>query len=106
MKSYIPRTLNEVYDPERDVEAAQQGKSLIYSETIGIVDSNRKAEKVHFDDDVEGGSGEDEESIEDAEESGSDGEGGETKEDRKPRGHRHEDKEAKKVRCYLSDDVD
>lgn len=39
MRSFIPRTLNEVYDPERDVEklAKGQGDELIYADTIGIV---------------------------------------------------------------------
>lgn len=39
MKSFIPRTLNEVYDPERDVErvARGEGKDLIYADTIGVV---------------------------------------------------------------------
>ncbi|KAF5360906.1 hypothetical protein D9756_004898 [Leucocoprinus leucothites] len=39
MRSFIPRTLNEVYDPERDVEKLTkgQGNELIYADTIGIV---------------------------------------------------------------------
>ncbi|RPD62390.1 RIO1-domain-containing protein [Lentinus tigrinus ALCF2SS1-7] len=39
MHSYIPRTLNEVYDPERDVDvlARGEGEKLIYKDTIGIV---------------------------------------------------------------------
>jgi RIO kinase 1 len=39
MRSFIPRTLNEVYDPERDVEKLSKGQDneLIYAETIGIV---------------------------------------------------------------------
>lgn len=35
-KSYIPRMLNEVYDPERDLEAARKGAKTIYSNAIGI----------------------------------------------------------------------
>lgn len=40
MRSFIPRTLNEVYDPERDVEKLTkgQGGDLIYADTIGIVE--------------------------------------------------------------------
>ncbi|PWN50178.1 RIO1-domain-containing protein [Violaceomyces palustris] len=36
--SYIPRTLNEVYDPERDVEIVRKGgiKSLIYAGITGM----------------------------------------------------------------------
>ncbi|KAI0754994.1 RIO1 family-domain-containing protein [Daedaleopsis nitida] len=39
MRSYIPRTLNEVYDPERDVGVLSrgEGEKLIYRDTIGIV---------------------------------------------------------------------
>ncbi|XP_006462576.1 hypothetical protein AGABI2DRAFT_186466 [Agaricus bisporus var. bisporus H97] len=39
MRSFIPRTLNDVYDPERDVEKLSKGQDneLIYAETIGIV---------------------------------------------------------------------
>ncbi|KAF9450585.1 RIO1-domain-containing protein [Macrolepiota fuliginosa MF-IS2] len=37
MRSFIPRTLNEVYDPERDVEKLTKGNELIYADTIGIV---------------------------------------------------------------------
>ncbi|KAG2129462.1 RIO1-domain-containing protein [Suillus clintonianus] len=39
LQSYIPRTLNEVYDPERDVEVLTKGdgKNLIYAETIGLM---------------------------------------------------------------------
>lgn len=102
MQSYIPRTLNEVYDPERDVEAAQKGKSLIYAETIGIVDSKRKDGKVHFakvDEDESDAESEDEEADVDGEEDAdsSDEEGVESREDKQPRGHRHEDKDSKKV---------
>ena len=39
MRSYIPRTLNEVFDPERDVEVLSRGDGaqLIYKDTIGVV---------------------------------------------------------------------
>lgn len=39
MKSYIPRNLNEVFDPERDVDVIGRGEGaqLIYSNTIGLV---------------------------------------------------------------------
>ena len=49
MRSYIPRTLNEVYDPERDVGVLSRGEGaqLIYKDTIGIVGpgEGRKGEK-------------------------------------------------------------
>jgi hypothetical protein len=118
LKSYIPRTLNEVYDPERDLEELKKGAKTIYSNTIGIVDlkpeaTSRRAEenvlpdgeekpKVHFsaglemeDETQDPGEGE--------EEGGEEEDGEEEREDEneprenKPRGHRHEDKEAKKV---------
>lgn len=40
MRSFIPRTLREVVDPERDVERLKkgQGNDLIYADTIGIVE--------------------------------------------------------------------
>ena len=40
MRSFIPRTLREVVDPERDVERVKkgQGSELIYADTIGIVE--------------------------------------------------------------------
>lgn len=104
MKAYIPRTLNEVFDPERDVGALArgEGEKLIYKDTIGIVAPKEKDEvqsrKVHFDgnaadaqEESEDESGDESEDSED-----SDGEEGEFTE-RTPRGHRHEDKESKKV---------
>ncbi|KAL1745122.1 RIO1-domain-containing protein [Schizophyllum fasciatum] len=108
MRSYIPRTLNEVYDPERDVEVLKSGggKNLIYKDAVGLVlptegsgSSKAKVEFVVDGDDSEqedGGSDEDED-----EDEGEEGEGegeGEGFKERKPRGHRHEDKEAKKER--------
>jgi RIO kinase 1 len=117
LKSYIPRTLNEVYDPERDLEELKKGAKTIYSNTIGIVDlkpeatSRRAGEenvlpdgeekpKVHFSAGLEM---EDETQDPGEEEEGEEEDGEEEREDEneprenKPRGHRHEDKEAKKV---------
>ncbi|EKM51857.1 uncharacterized protein PHACADRAFT_102400 [Phanerochaete carnosa HHB-10118-sp] len=106
MRSYIPRTLNEVFDPERDVGVlnAGEGEKLIYKDMIGIVAPKEKEiarpmEKrtVKFvdepNDEAESESEESEEEEEEAEEEEGDGQFKE----RKPRGHRHEDKEAKKV---------
>ena len=120
-KSYIPRTLNEVYDPERDLEAVKKGGKTIYSDTIGIVNPGPGATalrvegdgpavgekpKVHFSDgvgleDETQSVGEEEEGDDedDEDEDGLDEEGeneGEPRE-KKLRGHKHEDKEAKKV---------
>jgi len=119
MRSYIPRTLNEVYDPERDVGALSrgEGENLIYKHMIGVVGpkESRKSQSpvgegrsahteeakatVHFED-SDNAEGEDSESEE-----GEDGDGDSDSDDqkegfeeRRPRGHRHEDKEAKKER--------
>lgn len=122
MRSYIPRTLNEVYDPERDVDvlARGDGGNLIYRDTIGIVAPAEKGvgdvdgavqqagkpaqpkKAVSFaadgKEDPDSSDEEDEgpEGASGDEEDGSEDEDG-AKKDRKPRGHRHEDKEAKKV---------
>lgn len=103
MRSYIPRTLNEVYDPERDVGALNRGEreNLIYKDTIGIVAQGES--RVRFEDN---GVQDDDVAGEESDESGEDGSEDESEEgesartdDRKPRGHRHEDREAKKVSC-------
>lgn len=107
MKSYIPRTLNEVYDPERDIAAVKrgEGEKLIYADTIGLI--KRQEEEVtpgkpgvHFGDEK----AEDEEQSSDDEDEDQSGEDGEDKpfEERQPRGHRNEDKEVKKVCPSLS----
>jgi RIO kinase 1 len=84
LHSFIPRTLNEVYDPERDVEKLKRGDDLIYADTIGLVLVGRD-EGLIPDDEVENGDsatdeGESDEMVE-----------------KTPRGHRHEDRDAKKV---------
>ncbi|KAG8936293.1 protein kinase rio1 [Tulasnella sp. 418] len=89
LQSYIPRNLNEVIDPERDVAKLRkgEGKDLIYGGAVtGVVDvheASKDAPKMEeqYDDEESEGDGEDSEF-----------------EERKPRGHRHEDKEAKKER--------
>ncbi|KAG2153100.1 RIO1-domain-containing protein [Suillus bovinus] len=113
LQSYIPRTLNEVYDAERDVEVLRKGdgKTLIYAETIGLTHPtsgvNQEGEvkpHVRFKgegpledvDESEYTSDSEEEESEDPEAT----EPGEKNvfDPRKPRGHRHEDREAKKER--------
>lgn len=131
MQSYIPRSLNEVYDPERDVDAVLrgEGKQLIYADSIGLVDTSssapaavsssdsrpdgeKKTSRVRFGSDVPGGSDESDESSEgeggdgedeEGEEDSGSEDGDETKpfEERRPRGHRHEDREEKKVRNLI-----
>jgi len=108
MSSYIPRSLAEVYDPERDTAKLTSGggADLIYSGVTGIgevakaqiddedaevpaADGEPKeqsgARTVRFEDDSDG----DEEVTTDADDDTG---------DRKPRGFRHEDREAKKDR--------
>ncbi|KAH9922804.1 RIO1-domain-containing protein [Epithele typhae] len=112
MRSYIPRTLNEVYDPERDVGVLSRGEGarLIYKDMIGIVgpsedvdgagaDKDKRTKAVSFVDEggeAEGGEedGDEDAGSEEDDESEDDGEFN----DRKPRGHRHEDKDTKKER--------
>ncbi|KAG6897642.1 hypothetical protein C0992_012621 [Termitomyces sp. T32_za158] len=105
MQSFIPRTLNEVYDPERDVEklARGEGDGLIYAKTIGVVND---ATSIPLEEDLieqtssnpgENGSGSSEDShVED--DNDLNGRSNEEFEERKPRGHRHEDRDAKKER--------
>jgi RIO kinase 1 len=112
LKSFIPRTLNEVYDPERDVDKLKRGEGddLIYAKHTGILDINPVAsnaeaplgkqdaplvqqEEGDDDGDSDGDEDEDENESEDEEEGEKVG-----FEKRQPRGHRHEDKDAKKGR--------
>ncbi|KAG6890624.1 hypothetical protein C0995_006600 [Termitomyces sp. Mi166 len=105
MQSFIPRTLNEVYDPERDVEklARGEGDGLIYAKTIGVVNdvtptlSEGKSPEQMDPDPGESGSESGEESDgENENDPDAESKGGFV--ERKPRGHRHEDKYAKKER--------
>lgn len=96
LRSYIPRTLNEVYDPERDIDVLKggEGRKLIYADTIGLVDSpsaGAKEDEVHHDYGESPESDSESTSDEEAEEEG------QGPERRALRGHRHEDREAKKV---------
>lgn len=119
MKAYIPRTLDQVYDPERDVAVLNRGggDNLIYKDLIGVVPSHDEdgqpppaaaARGVRFEgarpeDEDEGGDGEatdppDSEASSDEEAEEGEGAEGEGFVERKPRGHRHEDKGDKKER--------
>ena len=124
LRSFIPRTLNEVYDPERDVEKVRRGDAdgLIYAETIGLVSQSRvdpaddrektknkdngdrptaiesKDEETEEEQVDDNGDGTDSTSMEDNDlEDEEEGRLTEGFVERKPRGHRHEDKESKKV---------
>ncbi|KAG9126639.1 protein kinase rio1 [Ceratobasidium sp. 392] len=101
LKSYIPRTLNDVYDPERDIAVLQrgEGKDLIYGDLTGVVQVNEGAAADKREEDTDGGDSETGEG--DSDESAQEGEEGVGNEEgfveKKPRGKRHEDKDAKKT---------
>ena len=125
LRSFIPRTLNEVYDPERDIEKVRRGDTdgLIYAGTIGLVSQNRLdgedpdskkqttrngnrptangVKDKETEDEQSDHSGDELESLstedDDLEDEEEEGKLKEGFVKRKPRGHRHEDKESKKV---------
>ncbi|KZT23450.1 RIO1-domain-containing protein [Neolentinus lepideus HHB14362 ss-1] len=112
MQSWIPRTLTEVKDPERDLDILNRGEGdkLIYADTIGLVQpalkktqdepTTKKGAGVRFADEDSGGTTSEGESDADDDEytnGDADKENGKTIQERAPKGHRHEDKEAKKV---------
>jgi RIO kinase 1 len=105
-KSYIPRTLGELYDPEREVAALSldDWQKPIYADTIELVQPENKDLAKAGDAQINDG----EElptplPLDDSQDSASDvsneSEGHDMKpfEDKHPRGHRHEDRELKKV---------
>lgn len=120
--SYIPRTLDEVYDPERDAEILNRGDGdqLIYAGVTGLGEAGSKSEekREHKVEKRLGGGANDEQKIEkegededDEEESDESDSGGEDDEDddadrdgkkKAPRGHRHEDRDVKKVSSKTS----
>ncbi|KKY19566.1 putative extragenic suppressor of the bimd6 mutation [Diplodia seriata] len=95
-KQYIPQTLEQVYDVERDAElvGAGKGDSLVYQNLLaGTTKEGAAATGGHDGEDEE-------EDEEDEDSSGEDGESGGEKEWRDkgpPRGKRFEDKEDKKA---------
>lgn len=92
MSSFIPRTLGQVYDPERDIDLvnAGRGDELIYADVTGLdtgmaaieVEDVNKEQEVESDvgDVMSGASDEDEDEP-----------------TKTSRGFRHEDRDAKKV---------
>ena len=99
-QSYIPRALDQVYDPERDVAKVLRGEGtgLIYSGITGVAAIHRKDAEGRFEEgsaaeDKEEGSGSDSES-----ESGSDSD---EFDDGRPRGKKFEDRDEKKVRSFF-----
>ncbi|CAK9784590.1 RIO1-domain-containing protein [Cutaneotrichosporon oleaginosum] len=123
--SYIPRTLGEVYDPERDIDILKSGKGdqLIYAGITQLDISGKGAEdeatpEEKAEDEAEGGTEAEAEAKAEAEEMQPEAKGRRESKtvrwadwetepdaevdpdafDRKPRGFRHEDKESKKER--------
>ncbi|EGU12159.1 Atypical/RIO/RIO1 protein kinase [Rhodotorula toruloides ATCC 204091] len=104
-KSYIPRTLEDVYDAERDVQRVLrgEGKDLIYADITGVASIHGKANKGEGgegglagveEEEEDGDSDDDSESgEEDSEEKGEDGE-----KQQRPKGKKFEDKDEKKKR--------
>lgn len=106
--SYIPRTLGELYDPEREVAALSldDWQKPIYADTIELVQPEKKdvAQEVDTQPDdgkalpvplPEGDSQDSSSSYVSSEAEGQDTKPFDDK--RPPRGHRHEDRELKKV---------
>ncbi|EPQ54934.1 hypothetical protein GLOTRDRAFT_106261 [Gloeophyllum trabeum ATCC 11539] len=117
MQSWIPRTLTEVKNPERDLDILNRGEGdkLIYADTIGLVKpamkktaepckedtATEKGPGVRFAGDSEDSDTSSQEGSDEGEEGasvGEDNDNGKPFQERTPRGHRHEDKEAKKER--------
>jgi RIO kinase 1 len=104
---YIPRTLGELYDPEREVAALSldDWQKPIYADTIELVPEKKdltKADEIQINDGEELPiplPQEDDDESQDSTSDVSEAEGHDTKpfEDKRPRGHRHEDREMKKV---------
>ena len=92
LKTFIPRNLGEVLNPEQELERREQGEEV--NVRLGVVGTGR----YH----ATSKAGVEKERVSDEEEGDSSGEGEEDDEKqfdaKTPRGHRHEDREAKKVR--------
>ena len=97
-QQYIPQTLEQVYDIERDGERLRQGEgeSLVYQGLLAdkLADGGPVQPPSHSDqqDDENGGDG----SNEDPESHDEDVDGSIDEEDKRPRGKRFEDKDAKR----------
>jgi RIO kinase 1 len=103
-QAYIPKSLFEVVDPERDTGIIQQGgkDDLIYSKFLNVQETKPEVKPAVELDHPPVENGQNEDAGESSGEEGSDDEsdGSEDSSDEgpgKPRGHKHEDKEVKKV---------
>jgi len=106
-KSYIPRTLGELYDPEREVAALSLNdwQKPIYADTIRLVRPAKRdqgeADDAQLNDGKEIPISLPEDGLRDSEsDPSSEAESQDVKpfEEKLPRGHRHEDRELKKER--------
>ena len=118
MSSFIPRTLGQVYDPERDIELVKAGKGdqLIYNQTLNAVPAatvpipveeqkggQEESRKEQSAGDAQGDSQApvtEHLTVDGAAGSGQDEDDSESEEEdgpKGPRGFRHEDRDAKKV---------
>jgi len=92
-QAYIPKSLFEVVDPERDTDLVQEGgkDDLIYAKLLDVQEKKSQAPETssNADEEQSEDSGDERETDEEDEES--------EEEVDKPRGKRHEDKDAKKV---------
>ncbi|KAK2784573.1 protein kinase rio1 [Emmonsiellopsis sp. PD_33] len=98
-QQYIPQTLEQVYDVERDVEKLRkgQGQDLIYRELLANKGDNRAVGKVEEEEEEEGSDESGGVSLSDeGSESGEDGEKVDPFAKKPPRGKRFEDKDAKR----------
>ncbi|PWN93191.1 RIO1-domain-containing protein [Acaromyces ingoldii] len=96
-QAYIPQSLNEVFDPERDIDVVKQGgaKDLIYGNVLGVEDEQQQEGSGSDSSSEEEDDDEDEDEDGDGEED--EGEGG-AKKKKTPKGHKHEDRDAKRER--------
>ncbi|PWN31762.1 RIO1-domain-containing protein [Meira miltonrushii] len=97
-QAYIPQNLNEVFDPERDIEQRNEGHAngLIYANVIGVDGRSKEQNSTENPAGEEDGSDSDDSDEEEDSDSEEGAEDGQTK--KTPRGHRHEDRDAKKER--------
>ncbi|KAF7298960.1 Serine/threonine-protein kinase RIO1 [Mycena indigotica] len=97
-RSHITRSLNEVFDPERDAAAVARGENrgLVYADALGLVPrDDLKASNVEV---IEEADTEFDDDDDDDESEGAAEDTGDGFEARRPRGHRHEDRDEKKER--------
>jgi RIO kinase 1 len=102
-QTYIPRTLEEVYDYERDAEIVGrgEGRELVYNQLLAPkavagakAEESEESEEESEEEEVDlSDEDEDEEESEEAREK---------RFEKTPRGKKHEDKEVKKVNCLYS----